>query len=216
MLHRRPGGRELLPLPPRRLRPGADRRSRRGGRADPRRRRRARASTVEAILLTHTHFDHIGAVAPVAKATGAPVYCPEIEVPVLADIMTLRPLARLRPVRELRRRRDRRRRREARARRLRDRRHLHPRPQPRATSPTRSPTSRRCSPATSSSRARSAASTCPAATGRPCSRASARWSRASRRGDDRLPGPHGDHDARRRAGDEPVPRRARPLRRGAR
>lgn len=41
----------------------------------------------EAILLTHTHFDHIGAVAPVARATGAPVYCPEIEVPVLADIM---------------------------------------------------------------------------------------------------------------------------------
>ncbi len=41
---------------------------------------------LEAILLTHTHFDHIGAVAPVAKATGAPVWCPEIEVPVLADI----------------------------------------------------------------------------------------------------------------------------------
>jgi hydroxyacylglutathione hydrolase len=46
---------------------------------------------VEAILLTHTHFDHIGAVAPVAKATGAPVYCPEIEVPVLADIMAFVP-----------------------------------------------------------------------------------------------------------------------------
>ena len=42
--------------------------------------------TVEAILLTHTHFDHIGAVAPVAEETGAPVWCPEIEVPVLADI----------------------------------------------------------------------------------------------------------------------------------
>lgn len=41
---------------------------------------------LDAILLTHTHFDHIGAVAPVAKATGAPVYCPELEVPVLADI----------------------------------------------------------------------------------------------------------------------------------
>jgi hydroxyacylglutathione hydrolase len=46
---------------------------------------------VEAILLTHTHFDHIGAVAPVAKATGAPVYCPELEVPVLADIMAYVP-----------------------------------------------------------------------------------------------------------------------------
>jgi glyoxylase-like metal-dependent hydrolase (beta-lactamase superfamily II) len=47
--------------------------------------------TLDAILLTHTHFDHIGAVAPVAKATGAPVYCPEIEVPVLADIMSYVP-----------------------------------------------------------------------------------------------------------------------------
>jgi hydroxyacylglutathione hydrolase len=41
---------------------------------------------IEGILLTHTHFDHIGAVAPVAAATGAPVWCPEIETPVLADI----------------------------------------------------------------------------------------------------------------------------------
>jgi hydroxyacylglutathione hydrolase len=48
---------------------------------------------VEAILVTHCHFDHIGAVAPVARATGAPVYCPEIEVPVLADIMAFVPYA---------------------------------------------------------------------------------------------------------------------------
>jgi hydroxyacylglutathione hydrolase len=48
---------------------------------------------VEAILITHCHFDHIGAVAPVAKATGAPVYCPEIELPVLADIMSFVPYA---------------------------------------------------------------------------------------------------------------------------
>ncbi len=47
--------------------------------------------SVEAILLTHCHFDHIGAVAPVAKATGAKVYCPQIEVPVLADIMAFVP-----------------------------------------------------------------------------------------------------------------------------
>jgi hydroxyacylglutathione hydrolase len=43
-------------------------------------------NTVDAILLTHTHFDHVGAVAPVARATGAPVYCPELETQVLADI----------------------------------------------------------------------------------------------------------------------------------
>lgn len=46
---------------------------------------------VEAILLTHCHFDHIGAVAPVAAATGAPVYCPRLEVPLLADIMRFVP-----------------------------------------------------------------------------------------------------------------------------
>jgi hydroxyacylglutathione hydrolase len=48
---------------------------------------RALGADLQAILLTHCHFDHIGAVAPVAAATGAPVYCPEIERPVLADIM---------------------------------------------------------------------------------------------------------------------------------
>jgi hydroxyacylglutathione hydrolase len=47
--------------------------------------------TVDGILLTHTHFDHVGAVAPVAKETGAPVWCPELEVPVLADIMSYVP-----------------------------------------------------------------------------------------------------------------------------
>jgi hydroxyacylglutathione hydrolase len=42
--------------------------------------------TVDAILLTHTHFDHVGAVAPIARHTDAPVYCPEMEVRVLQDI----------------------------------------------------------------------------------------------------------------------------------
>ena len=46
---------------------------------------------LEAILLTHTHFDHVGAVAPIARATGAPVYCPQIEVPVLQDVMAFVP-----------------------------------------------------------------------------------------------------------------------------
>jgi hydroxyacylglutathione hydrolase len=47
--------------------------------------------TLEAILLTHTHFDHVGAVAPVARATGAPVFCPQLETRVLADIMAYVP-----------------------------------------------------------------------------------------------------------------------------
>jgi hydroxyacylglutathione hydrolase len=57
----------------------------------------AKGAEVEAILLTHCHFDHIGAVAPVARATGAPVYCPEIEVPILADIMSFVPWAEFGP-----------------------------------------------------------------------------------------------------------------------
>jgi hydroxyacylglutathione hydrolase len=48
---------------------------------------RALGVQVEAILVTHTHFDHIGAVAPLAQKTGAPVYCPELEREVLAKIM---------------------------------------------------------------------------------------------------------------------------------
>jgi len=43
-------------------------------------------TTVEAILITHCHFDHVGAVAAVHEATGAPVYCPELEREVLANI----------------------------------------------------------------------------------------------------------------------------------
>ena len=41
---------------------------------------------VEAILLTHCHFDHVGAVKPIHDATGAPVWCPELETEVLANI----------------------------------------------------------------------------------------------------------------------------------
>jgi hydroxyacylglutathione hydrolase len=46
---------------------------------------------VEAILITHCHFDHIGAVAPIARATGAPVYCPRLEEPLLTDVMAWTP-----------------------------------------------------------------------------------------------------------------------------
>jgi hydroxyacylglutathione hydrolase len=47
--------------------------------------------TLEGILLTHTHFDHVGAVAPVANATGAEVWVPEKEAFVLADINSFVP-----------------------------------------------------------------------------------------------------------------------------
>src|ERR671929_1132538 len=46
---------------------------------------------LDGILLTHTHFDHVGAVAPVARATGAEVWVPQIEAFVLADIMSYVP-----------------------------------------------------------------------------------------------------------------------------
>jgi hydroxyacylglutathione hydrolase len=38
-----------------------------------------------AILVTHTHFDHIGGVADLADATGAPVYAPAGEAIVLEN-----------------------------------------------------------------------------------------------------------------------------------
>jgi hydroxyacylglutathione hydrolase len=42
-------------------------------------------TTVAGILVTHTHYDHIGAVGDLAEATGAPVYISELEEPVLAN-----------------------------------------------------------------------------------------------------------------------------------
>jgi hydroxyacylglutathione hydrolase len=53
--------------------------------------------TLDAILITHTDVDHVGAVAPVAKATGAPVYCPQLEVDRLRDIMAHAPMPGLGP-----------------------------------------------------------------------------------------------------------------------
>ncbi len=38
-----------------------------------------------AILVTHTHYDHIGGVADLAEGTGAAVYVSEVEAPVLAN-----------------------------------------------------------------------------------------------------------------------------------
>jgi hydroxyacylglutathione hydrolase len=37
-----------------------------------------------AILVTHTHYDHIGGVADLAEGTGSSVYISEVEAPVLA------------------------------------------------------------------------------------------------------------------------------------
>lgn len=41
-----------------------------------------------AILLTHTHWDHVGAVAELAEGTGAPVYVSEQAAPFLANPVT--------------------------------------------------------------------------------------------------------------------------------
>jgi hydroxyacylglutathione hydrolase len=41
---------------------------------------------VAAILITHCHFDHVGAVAAMARSTGARVYCPAGEVRILENI----------------------------------------------------------------------------------------------------------------------------------
>ena len=151
------------------LRHGADRRPRRRAeRAARRDRSRSGSRRVDAILLTHTHFDHVGAVAPVARATGAPVYCPELETPVLANIMDFVPWPGFGPFESY------------------EADHTvaggetlelagltidviftpgHS-PGPRHLRDPRART--RCSPATSCSRARSGASTFPAATGRRC------------------------------------------------
>ena len=119
---------------------------------------------LEAILLTHTHFDHVGAVAPVARATGAPGLLPaSSRCRCSRDIDDLLP-AGFGPVRVLGGRGAARRRRAPAARGLRHRRHLHARPQPRPRHLR--DRRRRCSPATCCSRARSAAPTCPAATTR--------------------------------------------------
>jgi glyoxylase-like metal-dependent hydrolase (beta-lactamase superfamily II) len=52
---------------------------------------------VAGILITHCHVDHVGAVAPVARATGAEVWCPALEVDMLRDIMAYVPWADLGP-----------------------------------------------------------------------------------------------------------------------
>jgi hydroxyacylglutathione hydrolase len=52
---------------------------------------------VAGILITHTHFDHIGGVASLAAATGAPVYIPAPEAAVLEDPEAFYPGRMVRP-----------------------------------------------------------------------------------------------------------------------
>jgi hydroxyacylglutathione hydrolase len=42
--------------------------------------------TIEKILLTHAHFDHVMAVEPVKTATGAPYYLHRADLPILHDV----------------------------------------------------------------------------------------------------------------------------------
>ena len=165
--HGRPDRRELLPAAPRGLRPGPGRRPRRGGGADPRR-RRGDGAEVEAILAHPLPLrPHRRRRAGGGGDRGAGLL-PRDRGPDPRRHHGLRPLGGVRPVRELRRRRDGR----AAARRWSwpgsSSTSSSPRATAPATSPTRSAARTRSSPATSSSRARSAASTCPAATGRRC------------------------------------------------
>lgn len=46
---------------------------------------------IRAILITHCHFDHVGAVAPMAERSGSEVWVPALERPVLLDIMSFVP-----------------------------------------------------------------------------------------------------------------------------
>ncbi len=41
--------------------------------------------TLEGILLTHCHFDHMGGVDALAEASGAPLFCPEKDAVGLTD-----------------------------------------------------------------------------------------------------------------------------------
>src|SRR6266536_623530 len=51
------------------------------------------AARCSAILITHGHWDHLGGVADLAEATGAPVHMAEEERVLLEDLNSFTPLA---------------------------------------------------------------------------------------------------------------------------
>jgi hydroxyacylglutathione hydrolase len=53
--------------------------------------------SVAAILVTHCHWDHLGGIAALAEATGAPVYMPESEAAVLENPGAFYPDQQIRP-----------------------------------------------------------------------------------------------------------------------
>lgn len=55
------------------------------------------AVDVSAILVTHCHWDHLGGIAALAEATGAPVYMPALEAQVLEDPQAFYPGQPIRP-----------------------------------------------------------------------------------------------------------------------
>jgi hydroxyacylglutathione hydrolase len=52
---------------------------------------------VAAILVTHCHWDHLGGIASLAETTGAPVYMPDREAPVLENPEAFYPGQSIRP-----------------------------------------------------------------------------------------------------------------------
>jgi hydroxyacylglutathione hydrolase len=52
---------------------------------------------IAAILVTHSHWDHLGGIAALAEATGAPVYMPEREASVLENPQAFYPGQPIRP-----------------------------------------------------------------------------------------------------------------------
>ena len=52
---------------------------------------------VSAIFVTHCHWDHLGGIASLAEETGAPVYIPALEAPVLENPQAFFPDQPIRP-----------------------------------------------------------------------------------------------------------------------